>query len=373
MRASITIRTVQALQPGQAIWDVAVRGFGCRRQKDAPTYIVKYRFGGRQRFITIGSHGRLTPDQARRRAKGLLGQVAAGQDPAPKASKAPSASADTVGAVIEEYLRAASATLRWRSLREARRYLRQYWAPLHATSIYDVRRRHVADRVSEIERESGAQSAVCARAALGSMFGWALRQGYEIAGNPVSGSNRPTTQSRKRVLSDAELSAIWRDAGDDDYGRIVRLLVLTGCRREEVGSMAWAEIDGDRWTISAERCKNGRAHSLPLPAAALALLPAKKGEFVFGLDRGFTAWSASKARLDARSGIAPWRLHDLRRTAATRMADLGVLPHVIEAVLNHVSGHRAGVAGVYNRATYTVEMREALARWADHVAKITDL
>ena len=97
----------------------------------------------------------------------------------------------------------------------------------------------------------------------------------------------------------------------------------------------------------------------------------RRGPFVFGNGRRYANWSDPKAALDARAGLTGWRLHDLRRTAATRMAELGTLPHVIEAILNHVSGHRAGVAGIYNRATYANEMREALERWGDHIGAIT--
>ena len=153
--------------------------------------------------------------------------------------------------------------------------------------------------------------------------------------------------------------------------------------------MRWAEIDQSEkvWTIPAARTKNHREHIVPLTDAALALItswPARKDrEFIFGdgprrigdNERGYSGWSKSKNGLDQRIMAKPlpdWRLHDLRRTAATVMADrLGVLPHIIEAVLNHVSGHRAGVAGVYNRAKYEGDMREALQRWADHVQAIT--
>jgi integrase len=134
-------------------------------------------------------------------------------------------------------------------------------------------------------------------------------------------------------------------------------------------------VDLDRALIvlPAARTKNKREHAIPLSGAAMAILSQspRRGEFVFGL-RGFVSWSKAKAKLDGRINVQPWRLHDLRRTAATVMADrLGVLPHVVEAILNHVSGHRAGVAGVYNRARYEGEMRQALDRWAAHLAPIT--
>jgi integrase len=123
------------------------------------------------------------------------------------------------------------------------------------------------------------------------------------------------------------------------------------------------------------RTKNSRQHELPLSSQALAILNRQRRsnstEFVFGRSRGFTDWDKGKARLDAKLSIADWTLHDLRRSCATGMAELGVHPWIIEAVLNHVSGHKGGVAGIYNRARYEGEMRDALQRWADHVEAIT--
>ena len=177
--------------------------------------------------------------------------------------------------------------------------------------------------------------------------------------------------------------------GDDDYGRIVRLLLLTAQRRDEVGSMQWAELDtfsglGHCQAPGPRTIASTRYHLVP---AALALLPHRRDgrDFLFGdgprrsgdPHRGFSGWSRSKTALDTRLAEAlgeplpHWTVHDLRRSASTVMADrLGVLPHIVEAILNHVSGHRAGVAGVYNRARYAAEMREALERWAEHVTAL---
>jgi integrase len=201
--------------------------------------------------------------------------------------------------------------------------------------------------------------------------------------NPVVGTNRPTEErSRDRVLTNEELAQIWVACRDDDYGRIVRLLILTGQRREEVGGIAWDELDLDqgRWSIPRDRTKDGLPHDVPLTEAAILLLqshPRREArQLVFGEAGGpFQGWSKAKAALDKRilkSGprLAPWRLHDIRRTVATRMAEIGILPHVVEAVLNHVSGHKAGVAGVYNKASYNTEKRQALNHWAGHVARL---
>ncbi|OPY98902.1 integrase [Bradyrhizobium sacchari] len=400
--ASITIRAVQALAPGEAIWDAghkeAVRGFGVRRQRDQATYVLKYRLFGRQRFFTIGRHGSpWTPEKARREAKRLLGLVADGKDPADTKAEANLQAADSLRKITGEYLIIAKKKQRPRTYSEVERYLLVAWKSLHSVSVFKITRRHVAARVADIAARQGAVSAARARTALSTMFNWAIREGLDIPANPVLGTNRPEQpKSRERVLSDTELAEIWKACGDDDHGRIVRLLILTAQRRDEVGGMRWPELDtvAGRWTLPSARTKNHREHVLPLVPTALALLPPRRNDCdcVFGNgarrkgdeNRGFSGWSKSKAAVDARilsarrgvdedaKPLPHWTVHDLRRTAATVMADrLGVLPHIVEAILNHVSGHRAGVAGVYNRARYEAEMREALERWTEHLTQIS--
>jgi integrase len=372
MIGTISIRTVDALPPGETLWDTTVSGFGCRRQTSAAVYIVKYRSGGKQRFLTIGRHGPLTPDKARREAKRLLGEVATGSDPAEQKAEAKLRDRDTLAAVAEAYLAVASRRLRPKSLDVTARYLRSSWAPLHSVSVFSLTRRDIASRLREIEHSSGPDAALGARRALSACLGWAMGEGYELPSNPVSGTNRPDIGAgRDRVLTEAELRAIWLACGDDNYGRIVRLLMLTDQRRAEIGSLRWDEVTGASIALPASRTKNHTAHSIPLAPAAMSLLPPRRGAFVFGLRGGFSEWSVAKARLDERSGVRNWRLHDLRRTAATMMADrLGIFPHIIETILNHNGGHRAGEAGIYNRARYSAEVRDALCRWADHVERI---
>lgn len=399
--ASITIRAVQALASGDVLWDgghkEAVRGFGVRRQRDQATYVLKYRVFGRQRFFTIGPHGSpWTPEKARREAKRLLGLVADGKDPADAKVEASLQAADTLRKVADHYLAVAKKKQRPRTHSEVARYLLVAWKPLHAISVFKITRRHIAARVADIAGQHGSVSAARARTALSTMFNWAIREGLDIPGNPVLGTNRPEQpKSRDRVLSEAELVEVWRACGVDDYGRIVRLLILTAQRRDEVGGMQWPELDSvaGQWILPGVRTKNHREHILPLVPDAVVLLPTRQTgrDYVFGDGprregddhRGFSGWSKSKAALDARilaarkkvdadaKPLPHWTVHDLRRTAATVMADrLGVLPHIVEAILNHVSGHRAGVAGVYNRALYQAEMRDALERWTQHLLEI---
>ena len=187
-------------------------------------------------------------------------------------------------------------------------------------------------------------------------------------------------RGRERVLSDDELRALWAaTGGDDQHSAIARLLLLTGARRDEIGGLKWEEIGFDDAMIAlpGERVKNGQPFEIPLSPAALAIIeaqPRRDRAFVFGRGQGgFSGWSKSKMELDRRVSIAPWRVHDLRRTVSTGMHDrLGVQPHIVEAVLGHISGHKGGVGGVYNKAAYRTEKTAALALWAEHVLAVVE-
>jgi integrase len=214
-----------------------------------------------------------------------------------------------------------------------------------------------------------------------------------VSSNPIATTFKPAEErTRDRVLTDAELALVWRCTGSAaDHDQIVRLLMLTGARREEIAGIRWSEItlrDGRTalWVLPAERSKNRRAYEVVFPQIVTELLPAPRYEqdgtrrdLIFGARRGpFSGWSNCKTRLDERiatanggTPIAPWVLHDLRRTLVTRLNDLGVEPHVIEALVNHTGGAaKAGVAGVYNRSAYGPQKREALALWCDHIGRL---
>ena len=214
---------------------------------------------------------------------------------------------------------------------------------------------------------------------LSKMFGW-LVQNRKVDKNPCIGVHRPDApKARDRVLTDAEIVAFWHacdKAVGDPFGQLLKLLLLTGSRLNEVAGMTRAELseDGTTWSLPGKRTKNGRPHVVPLPPLARAVLAtvkpiAGKAGLVFSTtgDTPVSGWSKIKGRLDEVMKIPPWRLHDLRRTAATGMAEIGIAPHIVEAALNHISGARAGVAGTYNRAAYALEKKAALERWAEHV------
>jgi integrase len=283
--------------------------------------------------------------------------------------------------MVDEYLATKARTIRPKTLREVTRYLTgPYFRPMHVMALDKIGRKDVASRLVAIAREHSDVVAAKARDTLSALYVWALQEGF-VESNPVIGTRKPPgNKPRERVLSDPELAAIWRACKHDDYGRIVRLLILLGARRAEIGGMAWSEVDIERgiWTLPAERSKNDRKHTLPLAPMALDIIkdvPRMVGrDQLFGVrsDAGFSTWDRHKDSLDQRSGINGWTPHDLRRTVATRMADIGVQPHIIEQILNHQSGHKAGPAGIYNRSSYEREVRAALALWEDHVRTIVE-
>jgi integrase len=383
MQAKLTKATVEKMPSGSIIWDQQVIGFGARRQTKGIFYYLRYRLNGSQRMLSIGRHGSpWTVEQARKEAQRLLGSVVTGVDPFAKQS-----AAEMFGACVEQYLDRKRASVKPRSFEEIKRHLLVNAKPLHSRRLGEIDRRAIAIRLAEIEAASGPVARNRVRSSLSAFFAWCIREGL-LESNPVLGTGKADEGGpRERVLSKAEIKAIWLATGEvnnrgrvnarDDaaFADIVRLLLLTGQRREEISGLRWSEVDWDNRQIvlPKERTKNRREHCIPLSEAALVILRRQanaEGDrqandaFVFGRYR---SWSDGKAALDQRLGLAPWRLHDLRRTAATGMAEIGVLPHIIEAVLNHVGGFRAGVAGIYNRARYEGEMREALARWADWV------
>ena len=182
------------------------------------------------------------------------------------------------------------------------------------------------------------------------------------------------------MLTDPELVRVWAAAEMMGYpfGHIVQLLILTAQRRSEVTGMRWVELDLTKgvWTIPVERTKAGRTHELPLSQVSIKLLqalPKVHDNLVFparGKDNPASGFSKWKHQLDALAGMSDWRVHDLRRTAASSLAQLKVPPHVIEKILNHTTGTLGGVAGIYNRFGYLSEMKDALDQWANHLARL---
>jgi len=281
------------------MWDTGLNGFGARRQRRHVHYLLRYRLNGRQRFITIGRHGSpWTPDTARNEARRLLGLVASKSDPANERVRP----AETFSAEINRYLERRRPTLKPRSFEEVQRHLMAHAKPLHRLRLAEIDRRTIALRLAEIEQASGSVARNRVRSSLSAFFAFAIREGL-IEVNPVAGTGKAEEgNGRKRTLSHAELTAVLNALRQDQFSDIVRLLILTAQRREEIGSLKWSEIDFERGLIvlPPERTKNRRHHELPISTQAKAILerqPRREGrDLVFGAGAGgFSGWSDRKS------------------------------------------------------------------------------
>ena len=370
----------------------------------AKSWAVRYRAGGQPKKFTIGPYPSIDLAAARRKAQEALGEVAGGNDPsaakvaAREARRAEQATADRVETVAKSFVeRYARRSMGASWARETERALAKDVLPqIGFKRIGDVKRSDVNDVLDRIVDRGAGIQANRTLAVLRRMFNWCIERGL-IDASPAEKIRPPALeQSRDRVLTDDEIRLAWGafESIGWPFGPIAKLLLLTGARRDEVASARWSEIDlaAKTWAIAKERSKNGVAHEIPLSdavAAILAGLPRigeRKDALVFSTT-GKTAVSGfSKAKdqidaamleaLKATAGEvetpARWTFHDLRRTAASGMAGLGIAPHVVEAVLNHKSGTIKGVAAVYNRYSYAAEKREALDAWARRLDAIVN-
>lgn len=405
------VRTL-TVPPGKSeavFFDDDVSGFGVRvKASGARSFVMCWKMKNasgafEHRRVTIGSVRDTDFSKAKDRAKDIKANVRLGADPANEIKTAKLDAAQTFEANARPFLDAVRASYRPRTYYDLERHLTIYAASLAKKPVARITRHDIAAVLQTVTEDNGAVTANRVRSSLSIFFSWAMQRGH-VDANPVVGTEKHSEQSRARVLTPAELRLIWNAAGDDDYGCIVRLLLLTGQRATEIGSLSRAEIAETLIVLPPERTKNHRPHTIPLAPAALAIIERQEQQhgrdrqFLFGRgEGGFAGWSKSKERLDCRitkanggKAIAHWTPHDLRRSFATYIgggldahqlaklpkADrelaigLGIQPHVVEAILNHISGSKAGVAGVYNRSTYEKEKRDALNQWAAHVAVI---
>ncbi|NKJ02877.1 site-specific integrase [Novosphingobium sp. SG707] len=414
------------------VWDdggkETVKGFGLKvTPAGSKVYLYQYRLARpgqadrtAPRKYTIGKHGSLTPDQARARAKELAAMVEQGIDPRQSELDAVTAKDEAKRkaeerARLEGDLAFENVAARWlehyelekgrrpRTVEQARYIIDTHLTPaLKGKPLPHITRADLQPIIDAVPiKHRAGRLAVYAYASV--LFRWAMERG-EISDNPVRLMVKPTApEARNRVLTDDELVTIWQAAGKlrNPFGAYFRLLMLTGQRREEVAAMAWAELDraSATWIIPANKAKNGVAHIVPLAPVVieeldrLALSLQIKAEedqpdakrwpktgHVLSI-RGvlpLTCYSRARRHLDdevlkvrqEEGALSPWRVHDLRRTLATGLQRLGTRFEVTEAVLNHVSGAKSGVAGIYQRHDWAEEKRTALEAWARHIAAI---
>jgi integrase len=349
-------------------------GFGYRiRASGVRRWVVQYEMHGRTRRVTIGDPRVLSAEQARHTARQHLAKKALGIDVAAEKAEARIAAKLTLGSVTGEFLADRASKLRPSSMAVLERDLLRWWKPLHGLPLHNVTRKDVAAYLS-----GPPVAAARARASLMQLYAWAIKQGLAEA-NPVINTPIPDehVRPRERVLSMDEIAAIWKACDRlSAYDTIVRLLIVTACRRQEIGSLRRSELDRKNGLliIPAERAKSHRDFQLPIPPLAWKLIDdwCERSAFPDHLfsGKGFRAWAINKRALDARCGVTGWTLHDIRRSVATHLGDMGVVPTAIEAILGHVLGSR--VARTYNRSAYVNEIRVTLATWADRLTALIE-
>lgn len=406
----LTKRVVDAACPRDKgdifLWDSELRGFGLRvTPAGMKSYVFQYRLKGRPaRRMTIGGHGSpWTAELARREAEQRLFQVRQGVDPVEAAKQsrdeqdrariktqrlAFDAYADQF---VELYLKSNWLDT-WKTGQGTLKAIKPHFA---GKALDQITRSDVATLLDSYADRPGARKLT--HSVLRKLFNWATDRG-DLEQSPILGMKAPKpVRARRRVLSPDEIVLLWNSSQlfGEIWGPYFRLLILTLQRRDEVASLDWSEIDMDKaiWSLPAERAKNEHDHRIPLSPLALAELkflnPKDKGlVFTTTGTTGVSGFTKAKRKLDAtmlatlqREAISrgeraddvsllPWRIHDLRRTGTTNLQALGVPVEVTEAILNHISGTTAGVAGVYNLYRYDPEKRVALDAWS---AKLTAL
>jgi integrase len=396
----LTAARIEAAKPKEKRYelpDAGLPGFYCVVQPSgAKSFALRYRAAGKPKKLTIGSYPKFTLEMARKCAREAIGKIAGGDDPAAekKAARRP-ACVSGVPQTIDELAsffmeRYAKKATRERSWQETERILNRDVLPAWKGRPLDsIRRRDVIALLDDI---AGKHKVHANRvlAAVRRMFSWACERDL-LEASPCFGVKAPSQEiSRDRVLSDDELRLAMAAVSvlEAPFGPYVQMLALTLQRRSEVAGMRWSELDLDAsvWTLPKERTKNNREHILPLPGAAMAIIEGMKAERFANSDFIFSTTGRSpisgfaklKKQLDklitARNSdpIAPWRLHDLRRTGASKMPRLGVALPIVEKVLNHTSGSFAGVVGVYQRHDFQDEKRAALEAWASFLGRLTE-
>ncbi len=372
-------------------FDQKLRGFGLRvTRHGGKVFIAQYRAGGKVRRVVIGAFGAVTPAEARNRAKVYLGAAADGRDlDAEKKAKVVATKQQAIDdtfsfdALVKAWAKARATDRRPSYLDEAVKCCNRNlaaWKDRPATSISV---REAVALLDEIKAEKGTVTANRTLAYARAAYSWALKR-QMIDKNPFMGIERPGRETtRERVLSAAELRAIW--AACQTLSPLMRAyvctLMLTLQRREEVAGMQWTELDEDQtaWNLPGQRAKNGRTTIVHLSGPVRELLSAmpkidgnpyvfageKKGQSV----RGFNSAKVQidEALVTAGHALSPWCFHDFRRAGVTALAGLGHAPHVCDRILNHITGSIQGVAAIYQRFQFLDEREAALDEWAKHV------
>ena len=386
-KIKLTKRIIDELQPmekDQFYWDTGITGLAVKvTPKGKKTFLVQYRPGGRgtpTRKMYIGPYGEVTLHKAKTEAKRILGLRAEGRDPALEKQQAKRrAVSNKFEAIAKDFL--AKHASQNRTVIETTRIIDKYVLPSWKTrSLHDLSRPDVIDLLDVIVDRGAPVMANRTLAVLRKLFNWSISRGL-ITSSPCNGIEAPHKEkSRDRVLNDEELVTIINTVKQmgGAFGLIIQMLILTAQRRNEVSEMTWDELDLDnnQWEIPSSRTKNEKPHTVHLSKQAAAVISdiTNIGSFVFTSNgkTPFSGFSKSKKRLDKLSEVTEWRLHDIRRTVVSRMAKLGIAPHVADKILNHQSGTISGVAAVYQRHEFLEERKTALDAWGNYVQSLLD-
>jgi len=382
LRKTITKRAVDALKPGEVIADKELRGFVVRCLPSGRlSYGYRFTKDGRRRWLAIGVG--IAPDVARKAAQGHAGQVAKDHDPLTEREqrRRKALAARTLNDILDAFVSDRVKGLR--TEKELISLLNRLVRPKLGTRPIDaIKRLEIVELLDQIAADKSARTADKVLSVMGTCFRWHATRDDEFRSPIVPGMARLTLGdlTRDRILSDDEIRVLWSaldETTPDAYVRIVRTLLLSACRRKEIGGLQWPELEDDIAIIPGSRTKPKIEHVLPVTpdiAGQIGERPEDSGKFVFSTDDGyspFSGYSKAKKRLDRiitqkrkELGLEPmpsWRLHDLRRTARSLMPRIGVSSDIAERVLGHVL---PGVRGVYDRYEYLNEKRDALERLA---------
>lgn len=385
------------------VQDPGLPGFFIRfRNGGDGSYVIRFSVNGQKRKLPLGKVSQTKLTEAQTEARKHFGSVAQRKDPVIERAKVTVESGVKMTSLFDTFEAHMAAKRRSPSyIGRTMDYLKgtdksDYFRPLHAIPLAQLNRATVAREMSKIEKANGPVSMTRARAALSKFVSFCYAQGHEFP-NPVQGTVKHDSEIRDRVLMPEELKVIWQTAGDDDYGQIVRLLMLTGTRRTQIGSLKTAECFLDESDVPMEDrliafpgqgrrasrrggSKNNEMFHLPLPRQAIAILKGRKAradnDHVFGEgDGGYSGWSASKARHEHRIGkimkMEQWGFHDFRTSFQTLGQDLLDLDGtLLDGCLNHKSKTKGGARGHYDFANLMKKRRAAHQAWADYIESL---
>lgn len=379
---------------GKVFFDDKISGLGVRVYRSGrKTWLYQFRLAGRSHKYEIGATEKILASAARTEAKIAAGHVAKGENPVDVRRRAEAKHKDQFGDLVDEYLdeklhpiKLGKKPMRPRSYAEVKRHLEDHCRPLKYRAIQGITQDDVASLYKKISRASGAGAASHVWSTLRAFLHWCMGRGILEKNVAALYDGGGTNEPRNRTLDDAEIAIVWKACGDDDFGRIVKLLILTGARRDEAGHMHIDELTLETtpwvkpaWILPEDRAKNRREHLVPLCGAALDLLSkAVEGReahvFGSGQTRGFSGWSKAKAALDKRieetgHKLEHYTLHDLRRSFSAGLQRLKIEPHIIEACLNHLPPK---LQRTYQTHAYEDDRRAALSAWAAHLDAVVN-